>query len=179
MAATFLADGDEVPELLTAQECDCSMEPENRTPHVARLPRSGLHSLRGYSSDRTELGSWCGPASGGRALPEVHWEFQSWFATDAHYLDWLRWPEGFICPRCGHVDGWAVTPPGKRGYPPSMDRPRAARPWRTTDLGWSSQMNTPDTRLCCRSSSRNVKSAPTTTSGTVRRILHGSGNPPP
>ena len=27
------------------------------------------------------------------------------------------------------------TPPGKRGNPPSMDRPRAARPWRTTDLG--------------------------------------------
>jgi transposase-like protein len=26
------------------------------------------------------------------------------------------------------------TPPGKRGNPPSMDRPRAARPWRTTDL---------------------------------------------
>jgi hypothetical protein len=23
------------------------------------------------------------------------------------------------------------TPPGKRGHPPSMDRPRAARPWRT------------------------------------------------
>ena len=27
------------------------------------------------------------------------------------------------------------TPPGKRGHPPSMDRPRALRPWRTTDLG--------------------------------------------
>jgi transposase-like protein len=26
------------------------------------------------------------------------------------------------------------TPPGQRGSPPSMDRPRAARPWRTTDL---------------------------------------------
>jgi hypothetical protein len=27
------------------------------------------------------------------------------------------------------------TPPENRGYPPSMDRPRAARPWRTIDLG--------------------------------------------
>jgi transposase-like protein len=27
------------------------------------------------------------------------------------------------------------TPPGKRGSPPSIDRPRAARPWRTTDQG--------------------------------------------
>jgi len=26
------------------------------------------------------------------------------------------------------------TPLGKRGSPPSMGRPRAARPWRTTDL---------------------------------------------
>ncbi len=25
------------------------------------------------------------------------------------------------------------TPPGKRGHPPSMDRPRALRPWRTSD----------------------------------------------
>jgi len=38
-------------------------------------------------------------------------EFQSWFATDADcldYLDWLRWPDGFACPKCGH-DGWAVA----------------------------------------------------------------------
>jgi transposase-like protein len=27
------------------------------------------------------------------------------------------------------------TPPERRGHPPSMDRPRAPRPWRTTDLG--------------------------------------------
>ena len=38
--------------------------------------------------------------------------FQSWFGTDADcldYLDWLRWPEGFVCPRCGHAGGWAVA----------------------------------------------------------------------
>lgn len=27
------------------------------------------------------------------------------------------------------------TPSGRRGHPPSMERPRAPRPWRTTDLG--------------------------------------------
>lgn len=27
------------------------------------------------------------------------------------------------------------VPPGERGHPPSLDRPRAARPWRTADLG--------------------------------------------
>ena len=39
-------------------------------------------------------------------------ELQSWFATDADcldYLDWLRWPDGFVCPRCGHGGGWAVA----------------------------------------------------------------------
>ena len=39
-------------------------------------------------------------------------EFQSWFRTDADcldYLDWLRWPYGFICPRCGHPGGWLVA----------------------------------------------------------------------
>src|SRR5947209_9120092 len=44
--------------------------------------------------------------------PRSAGEFQSWFATDADcldYLDWLRWPEGFICPRCGHAGGWVVA----------------------------------------------------------------------
>lgn len=39
-------------------------------------------------------------------------EFRSWFGTDEDcldYLDWLRWPEGFVCPRCGHAGGWWVA----------------------------------------------------------------------
>ncbi|WP_298381982.1 MULTISPECIES: IS1595 family transposase [Ferrimicrobium] len=39
-------------------------------------------------------------------------EFQAWFATDEDcldYLDWLRWPEGFVCPRCESASGWAVA----------------------------------------------------------------------
>jgi len=43
--------------------------------------------------------------------PRSTGEFQSWFATDADcldYLEWLRWPDGFVCPRCGRTGGWAV-----------------------------------------------------------------------
>lgn len=38
-------------------------------------------------------------------------EFQAWFGTDANcldYLEWMRWPEGFVCPSCGHEGGWRV-----------------------------------------------------------------------
>jgi transposase-like protein len=38
-------------------------------------------------------------------------EFQSWFRTDADcldYLEWLRWPTGFVCPACGHEGGWRL-----------------------------------------------------------------------
>lgn len=38
-------------------------------------------------------------------------EFQAWFRTDADcldYLEWLRWPEGFICPECGQRGGWRL-----------------------------------------------------------------------
>jgi len=48
----------------------------------------------------------------GRDYPGSTGEFQSWFATDADcldYLDWLRWPEGFACPGCGHLGGWAIV----------------------------------------------------------------------
>jgi transposase-like protein len=47
----------------------------------------------------------------GRHYPRSTGEFQSWFATDADcldYLEWLRWPDGFVCPRCGHAGGWAI-----------------------------------------------------------------------
>jgi len=38
-------------------------------------------------------------------------EFQAWFSTDADcldYLEWLRWPDGFVCPECGHPGGWRL-----------------------------------------------------------------------
>jgi hypothetical protein len=47
----------------------------------------------------------------GRQYPRSLGEFQAWFSTDADcldYLEWLRWPKGFVCPRCGHVGGWRL-----------------------------------------------------------------------
>ncbi len=44
--------------------------------------------------------------------PRSAGELRSWFATDADcldYLDWLRWPDGFACPRCGYTGGWLVA----------------------------------------------------------------------
>lgn len=50
------------------------------------------------------------PASGVH-YPKSTGEFLSWFATDEDcldYLDWLRWPKGFVCPRCGAA-GWRLA----------------------------------------------------------------------
>lgn len=44
----------------------------------------------------------------GQDYPRSVDEFQSWFPTEAVYLDyleWLRWPEGFICPECALPGG--------------------------------------------------------------------------
>lgn len=38
-------------------------------------------------------------------------EFRSWFGTDAaclDYLEWLRWPEGFVCDTCWYTGGWRL-----------------------------------------------------------------------
>src|SRR5208282_1905610 len=43
--------------------------------------------------------------------PKSLGEFQAWFPTDADcldYLEWLRWPCGFVCPSCGHPGGWRL-----------------------------------------------------------------------
>ena len=47
--------------------------------------------------------------------PRSAGEFQSWFATDEDcldYLAWLRWPKGFVCPRCEDLGGWVVADAG-------------------------------------------------------------------
>ena len=49
-----------------------------------------------------------GPVAG-RDYPTSYGELRAWFADDGaclDYLDWLRWPSGFICPRCASVVGW-------------------------------------------------------------------------
>lgn len=45
----------------------------------------------------------------GVGYPGSTGEFMAWFQADADcldYLEWLRWPEGFVCPTCGHAGGW-------------------------------------------------------------------------
>jgi len=52
-----------------------------------------------------------GPPRAGVHYPRSVGEFQAWFPTDADcldYLEWLRWPAGFICPECGHKEGWRL-----------------------------------------------------------------------
>ena len=48
----------------------------------------------------------------GAHFPGSLGEFQAWFRTDADcldYLDWLRWPQGFVCPECGHARAWELA----------------------------------------------------------------------
>jgi transposase-like protein len=43
--------------------------------------------------------------------PKSQGEFQAWFRTDADcldYLEWLRWPDDFVCPACDHHGGWRL-----------------------------------------------------------------------
>jgi transposase-like protein len=46
----------------------------------------------------------------GLHYPAATGEFLAWFSTDADcldYLEWLRWPAGFVCPSCGQ-GGWRL-----------------------------------------------------------------------
>ena len=47
----------------------------------------------------------------GAHYPRSLGEFSSWFGTDADcldYLEWLRWPDGFVCAACAHDGGWRL-----------------------------------------------------------------------
>ncbi len=47
----------------------------------------------------------------GMHYPRSVGEFHAWFRTDGDcldYLEWLRWPAGFVCPACGHNGGWRL-----------------------------------------------------------------------
>src|SRR5208282_5274343 len=38
-------------------------------------------------------------------------DFEAWFRTDGDcldYLEWLRWPKGFVCPSCDHSGAWRL-----------------------------------------------------------------------
>lgn len=48
-------------------------------------------------------------ARAGKDFPASYAEFLAWFGQDwqcADYLDWLRWPDGFVCPKCATARGW-------------------------------------------------------------------------
>jgi transposase-like protein len=48
----------------------------------------------------------------GTHYPKSTGEFLSWFGSDEDcldYLEWLRWPDGFVCPRCGKSGGWSIS----------------------------------------------------------------------
>ncbi len=45
----------------------------------------------------------------GEGYPGSYAELRAWFDEDwecLDCLDWLRWPDGFVCPGCAHVGGW-------------------------------------------------------------------------
>lgn len=47
----------------------------------------------------------------GAHYPGSTGDFHAWFSRDADcldYLEWLRWPNGFVCPECGHDGGWRM-----------------------------------------------------------------------
>ena len=48
----------------------------------------------------------------GKHYPTSYGEFGAWFRKDADcldYLEWVRWPTGFVCPDCEAVDGWRLS----------------------------------------------------------------------
>lgn len=48
---------------------------------------------------------------GGVDYPRTLQEFRQWFPDDtacAAYLERLRWPSGFVCPRCATPKGWRI-----------------------------------------------------------------------
>jgi len=48
----------------------------------------------------------------GRDYPKSYAELRAWFDEDwkcLDYLDWLRWPEGFVCPWCDSIEGWRAS----------------------------------------------------------------------
>lgn len=49
----------------------------------------------------------------GRDYPGSLPELRTWFLSDddcVDFLDWLRWPEGFVCPWCAGVGDWSTSP---------------------------------------------------------------------
>src|SRR5664280_968667 len=59
----------------------------------------------------------------GQDYPNSYAELRAWFNEDwkcLDYLDWLRWPEGFVCPWCASPEGWRA--PDRRWRCAGCDR---------------------------------------------------------
>lgn len=44
-----------------------------------------------------------------RPYPRTFEEFLEWFSSEddcVRYLEWVRWPHGFVCPKCSASQGW-------------------------------------------------------------------------
>ena len=49
---------------------------------------------------------------GGRDYPSKYADMRAWFPDDAaflDYLEWLRWPQGFVCPQCRTPGRWRLA----------------------------------------------------------------------
>jgi transposase-like protein len=52
-----------------------------------------------------------GTATAGIDYPRSYADVLGWFPDDAaclDYLEWLRWPDGFVCPHCDARKGWRL-----------------------------------------------------------------------
>ena len=53
-----------------------------------------------------------GTIGAGRDFPRSYAQMRAWFDEDwkcLDYLDWLRWPDGFVCPHCTSISGWRLA----------------------------------------------------------------------
>lgn len=48
----------------------------------------------------------------GQPYPRTFEEFLEWFSSEedcVQYLEWIRWPQGFVCPACAGEEGWRTV----------------------------------------------------------------------
>src|SRR5215813_517834 len=74
-------------------------------PATLVVRRTSTRHYAGWGSpfNRSSMARW--PGTVGVVHAPTVGEFQAWFRTDADcldYLEWVRWPWGFVCPECGH-----------------------------------------------------------------------------
>ena len=52
---------------------------------------------------------WAVKATMENAYPRTFEEFLEWFSSETdceQYLEWVRWPDGFVCPECQKAKAW-------------------------------------------------------------------------